>query len=323
MEESPVTDSKADIDARSKALKRANPMRLEIHDPRFVAEEIIGPGENLYDPQVFWNWQPESNWGGEPDSILVSDIGGQKQPGWDPTMGHGALYRLHADNRLETIMAPGHGRQAGVFRPTIAPQGWGDWGGHIFFCSQIVPGRKGAVMDHMVYRLAPGETTPHPFAIPPRAGVQGGGMSGALLTGVFGRKGTPEAGLLLIHSNFNCTIYAVDPDGSVDPWIIMDGVNGPGPLMPYRLYYAPESIVGERDMLVVEGPWGRKRSDHPSYEPGYFRIKGQTLEPTSIEVLKGGSWPFAPEGFGPFAGQIFRPDHGGYLASLYWEEAER
>src|SRR3954464_15841595 len=121
----------ADVEAAvaPASLKQMCEMRLELHDPAFEPVEIVPGGEFLYDPQVFWNWDPQGPWAQPEGSILVSDIGGQEQPGWDPTMGHGALYRIHPDNRIETIVNPGVGRQAGVFRPIVAPEGWGEYGG--------------------------------------------------------------------------------------------------------------------------------------------------------------------------------------------------
>ncbi|RJG00651.1 hypothetical protein D3878_02850 [Noviherbaspirillum sedimenti] len=304
-------------------LKQMCAMRVEVLDPDYEVVEIVAGGEFLYDPQVFWDWKPDNAWGKPEGSILISDIGGQQQPGWDPAMGHGALYRLHADNRLETIMAPGAGRQAGVFRPIIAPEGWGDWGGHIFFCSQIIPGRRGAVVDHMIYRLGPGDDKPHGFGIPPRAGSLGGGISGALMPGVFGRPGTPEEGLLLIISMHNCTIYAVRPDATIEPWIVMDGVNGPGPLMPYRLYYADPEIAGEPNMLVVEGSWGTHFGvQNRTYKPGHYRVVGRTVEPESVAALSGGMGHRAPAGFGHYAGQMFRPENHGFISSVHWTAAE-
>jgi hypothetical protein len=305
-------------------LQKMGEMRIELHDDRYEAVEIVGCGEFLYDPQVFWDWDPAGEWANPPGSILVSEIGGQRQHGWDPTMGHGAIYRLHPDNRIETIMAPAVGRQAGVFRPAIAPKGWGDYGGNIFFGSQIIPGRRGAVMEHMIYRLAPGETRPHPFAIVPRSGTIAGGMPGAMMVGTFGRPGTPEEGLLLTISMHNCTVYAARPDGSIEPWIVMDGVNGPGPVMPYRIYYAHDSITGERDMLVIEGVWGTSFGvQNHNYKPGHYRVQGRTVLPEPIEVLAGGPGPIAPAGFGPYAGQMFRPDHGGFISSVHWTKGSR
>jgi len=306
------------------ALKEMRQTRIEVHDPRYQVEEIVGGGEFLYDPQVFWDYQPGTAWEGPEGSILISDIGGQPQPGWDPAMGHGGIYRLHPDNRIETLVAPGVGRQAGVFRPLIAPPGWGEYGGNIFFCSQSFPGRAGAVWDHVIYRLPPGADKPLGFGVPPRSGSRGGGISGALMPGVFGRPATPEQGLFLLISMHNCTIYAVTPDAEITPWLVMDGVNGPGPLMPYRLYYAHESVTGEKDTLVVEGPWGTSFGEqNHTYQPGHYRVTGRAVNPEPIKVLEGGPGPIAPDAFGPYAGQMFRVDNAGFISSVHWTKGNR
>lgn len=179
-------------------------------------------------------------------------------------------------------------------------------------------------MDHMVYRIAPGETRPHGFAIAPRSGASGHGISGALLPGVFGRPGTPEEGLFLIFSMHNCTIYALRPDGQMEPWIVMDGVNGPGPVMPYRLYYANASIAGEDNVLVIEGVWGTSFGvQNHKYAPGQYRVQGRSVLPEPIAALAGGPGSVAPAGFGLYAGHVFRPDHGGFISSVHWTKGSR
>ena len=305
-------------------LQSMTEMKIEVVDPRYEVVEIVGGGESLYDPQVFWDWSEESIWATSPGSILISDIGGQQTPDFDPTMGYGAIYRLHADNSLETIVAPGIGRQCGVFRPLIAPEGWGEWGNHIFFGSQIVPARRGAVFEHIVYRLGPGDKTPSAFAIPPRAGKLGGGLAGALMPGVFGRPGTPEEGLFLLISLHNCTIYAAKPDGSIEPYIIMDGENGPGPLMPYRLYYVDERVAGEKDVLAIEGPWGESfgKGGH-EFNAQQYRVVGRNVDPEPVTALGNGPGPFAPETFGPCAGEMFRIDNAGFMSSVHWAKGDR
>ncbi|MBD9562264.1 hypothetical protein [Pseudomonas sp. PDM09] len=306
----------------SDQLRELTQFKVEVHDPRYVVEPIVTGGEFLYDPQVFWDWREDCAWGLPDGSILISEIGGQPQAQTDWSMGHGGLYRLHADNRWETLMAPGVGRQAGVFRPIIAPADWGDWGNHIFFCSQVVPHRRGAVMDHMIYCLAPGESIPYPFAIAPRSGKEQ--ISGALLPGVFGRKGTPEEGLLLIFSMHNSTIYAVRPDGSVSPWLVMDGEQGPGPVMPYRLFYADPQVVGEENMLVLEGKWSTNFGGEQTHEfrTAHYRIADGMVHPQPIEALQGGATLRAPKGFGPLGGEAFRPEYAGFMSSVHWAEGD-
>jgi hypothetical protein len=314
----------ADSPVDRNTLKAMRSTRIEVHDPRYEVEEIVGGGEFLYDPQVFWEPRPSPAWTGPEGSILISDIGGQPAAGWDPDMGHGGIFRLHADNRFETLMAQGVGRQAGVFRPIISPPDWGDFGDNIFFCSQSFPGRPGAIWDHVIYRLPPGADKPIGFGVPPRSGTRGKGISGALMPGVFGRPGTPEEGLFLIISMHNCTIYAATPVGEIFPWLVMDGVGGPGPLMPYRLYYAHEAVTGVKDMLVVEGPWGTSFGDqNHTYAPAHYRVADGTVHPEPVEALAGGPGPIAPPSFGPYAGQMFRTDNAGFISSVHWTKGNR
>jgi hypothetical protein len=303
-------------------LRELTEFKVQLHDERYVVEPIVAGGEFLYDPQVLWDWKETGAWAGPAGSILISDIGGQPQADTNWSMGHGGLYRLHADNRWETIMAPGVGRQAGVFRPIIAPEGWGDWGNHIFFCSQVIPHRRGAVMEHMLYCLAPGDSMPFPFVVVPPAGRAQ--LSGGMVTGVFGRKGTREEALLLIMSPHNGTIYAVRPDASIEPWLVMDGESGPGPVMPYRLSYADPAIVGEDDMLVLEAKWNTSFSSEQTHEfrTAHYRIADGTIHPEKIEVLNGGVTLRAPKGFGPLAGEAFRPEYAGFMSSIHWAEGD-
>lgn len=300
--------------------------KVQLHDDRYEFEAITNGGSFLYDPQIFWNWNDDgarSVWAGPEGSILISDIGGQSAPGVDWNMGHGGLFRLHADNSWETIVPHGSGMQAGFFRPTIAPADFGDFGGHIFLCSQIVPHRRGALFDHMVYRLAPGDDKPTAFAIPPRVGKVG--ISGALVPGCFGRKGTPEEGLFLFFSMHNMTIYAARPDGSVEAYIRLDGEDGrPGPCMPYRVYYGDPELVGGENVLLVEGKW----NSHFGGEGGHvfrvasYRINGRQVDPVPVEALNGGPGFRAPVGFGPLAGDSFRPENNGFMSSINWTEGD-
>jgi len=222
-------------------------------------------------------------------------------------------------------VAHGSGRHGGVFRPTIAPKDWGDFGNHIFFGSQIVPHRRGALFDHVIYSLAPGENTPRAFAIPPRVGEGESSISGALVPGVFGRKGTAEEGLFLFFSMHNMTIYAARPDGSVEPYIILDGKEGrPGPCMPYRVYYADPALVGSENVLLVEGKWNSNfggESGHV-FRVASYRIHGREVDPTPVEALAGGPGFRAPSGFGAFAGDSFRPENNGYMSSINWTEGD-
>jgi hypothetical protein len=67
-------------------------LKAVVHDPRYEIVPILGGGDFLYDPQVFWNWSDDggrSIWGEKEGSILISDIGGQPQRETDYRLGHG------------------------------------------------------------------------------------------------------------------------------------------------------------------------------------------------------------------------------------------
>ena len=302
--------------------------KVELHDDRYEFEPVLTGGNFLYDPQVLWNWADDgahTAWAGPKGSILISDIGGQRNPGVDWNLGHGGLFRLLADNTWETIVPHGQGHQAGFFRPIIAPEGWGDYGGHMFLGSQIVPHRRGALFEHMIYRLAPGDDTPSAWGIVPRAGKAGDGISGAYLNAVFGRKGTPEEGLFLFFCMHNNTIYAARPDGSIEPYIIMDGEDGnPGPVMPYRVFYADPQIVGEENVLVIEGKWNSNFGGEAThaFQPQHYRVEGREVNPEVIESLAGGAGLRAPAAFGAFGGDSFRPENHGFISSVHWTEGD-
>src|SRR5262249_24841231 len=93
--------------------------RMQVREKGYAGREVVPPGDQLYDPQIRWD---------DDGSIVISDIGGQTQRGWDPEGGYGALYRLRTDDRLEAIVPPGfHGKTAPI-RPEKAPPWFGQWG---------------------------------------------------------------------------------------------------------------------------------------------------------------------------------------------------
>src|SRR4030095_9823019 len=75
-------------------------VKAQIVEPGFELRMIIPPATTLYDCQMGWIH--------EDGAMVCTDIGGQAQPGWDPDKGHGALFRLHRDNRIEMIVPYGN-----------------------------------------------------------------------------------------------------------------------------------------------------------------------------------------------------------------------
>lgn len=118
--------------------------RLDVKEPGFRARRVIDAGEGFFDPM----------WGFEDDdgTIAFGDIGGQAEPGWDPTRGHGAVWRMHADDSVTPIVPPGHMGQAMCMYVRRALTWLGAYADQVFFLGQ---GRPGATAPHYVYRVYP------------------------------------------------------------------------------------------------------------------------------------------------------------------------
>jgi hypothetical protein len=260
----------------------------------------------------------------DPDgSLIFCDIGGQAvEPGWNPREGHGSIWRLHRDDRLEAIVPPGAIGKGMIMFPMKSPPSFGAYGDQVFFLGQLKPGRAGAHNTHAVYWVPPGWDVPEVFCIVPHAGHIGDGVSGALCPAGWGEVGTPEEGMFFAVSLLNCVLYRVTPDRLIVPWLICDEEHVGEQFMPTRVFragdgwgeYAGQLIVAGRPDTSFERPaemsgtlsLGFWRVDDPHDRPVLHRIPGpddgltgQLAATRNVENTR------APEGFGAFAGQRF------------------
>jgi hypothetical protein len=274
--------------------------------PGFTAREVIGVGGELYDPQLCWAT--------EDGGVIVSDIGGQRQRGWNPDEGHGALYELRPDDSLRTIIAPGTAGAGSFLRPKLAPESFGEYGGHILIAGQSRPGRDGAHFQHFLYKLAPGADTVEVFAELPHVGKIGGGVPGAMMPGCFGAEGTEHEGYFFVQSMMNCTVYRVSAEGDIKPFVNLDEPNTPEPIMPLLVFYAPPHWGEYAGELIVAGPQGTSftQTARERWAMKYFRLAPDgEFDPTPIEgVVYGTNVAIAPEGFGEYGGHLFWADEG-------------
>jgi len=283
--------------------------KVQVLEPGFAVREIIAPGDVLYDVQVFH---------AERDgSVLLGDIGGQPERGWDPTRGHGAIFRLRTDDELEPVMPVGKIGEAMVLCPLVAPDHFGTFGGDIMFVGQANPGRAGATRQHLVFRLPSGSDTPEVFAEPPHAGTAGDGVPGAMVTGVFGRPGTPHAGSFFVLSLMNRTIYRVGSDRSCEVFQTLDAdVMDGRAVMPLMLFYATSHWGDLEGELILGGiPDTNFTQDAgKGLDLHYWRVSDDRVEPAMLPDkvwgLTPGVVPVAPSGFGPFGGDAFVSDEG-------------
>lgn len=279
--------------------------RMRVLEPGFSDRVVVPPGDRLYDPMLGWT-SPVDH------SLILCDIGGQPERGWDPARGHGSILRLRADDVLETIVGPENIGGGMPMSPREATGEFGSYGGRIFYVGQTLPGRHGALSEHAVFIVE--DNVGKIFSSLPHAGKQGNGIPGALCIGGFGPKGTAEEGYYFCNSQMNCVVYRVDPDGHPDVWLVLDEPNLPFSVMPYRVFWAGPSWGDLEGTMMVAGLAGSsfEREAPTGNIVKYFTIKdGKVSKDPVREADLGYSMAVvAPPEFGPFGGHTFLVDFG-------------
>lgn len=298
-------------------LRQDTEVRAECKEPGFTIKPIVESATWLYDCQL--------GWVEEDGTVIFHDIGGQGDPGWDPEKGHGSTWRLHPDNRLDCIVAPGSSGRAMLMSPMKSPATFGEYGNAVFLLGQLRPGRAGAHNTHGVFWVPPETGRVELYAVCSDSGSLNQGKSGALVSPGWGADGTPEEGTLFATSMYNCTMYKLDDRRRIWPWVVGDGNHGVAQFMPREVFRAPSSWEKYAGELVVcgvanhhfgsaapmPGEPPRKEeivryrvAENGAYErPDLHPIDGDYPIPVSTRY---GGVQVAPEGFGPFGGQGFR-----------------
>ena len=288
--------------AAARTLSEECPFIIETLHDDYVARPVIGVDQGLYDPLIGWV-------DADGCSVVIGDIGGQGQAGWDPERGYGRIFRLGPDDSVEVLVPAENLGRSMVLHPRLAPSTFGSHGGSIFFVGQLRPGRAGAHHTHGVFVVPSDSTYPEPFAIPPDSGCVDHGVPGAAMNAGFAPDASPQAGGLFVYTMMNNTVYRVLADRSIEPYLVFDGGRLPK-IMPYYVFWgdqrwgplAGEMIIGGKTGASFTSPvpsdhglefWHvcDDRSIHP-VEPA----PGYELGPRVAE---------APAWFGPYAGQLF------------------
>ena len=306
-------------------------VRAEIVDPGFELKVIIPPATTLFDCQLGWV-DPEG-------AMVITDIGGQHKPGWDPERGHGSVFKVHPDNRIEPIVPYGATGRAMIMSSMLSPADFGEYGERPFPLGQLRPGRAGAHNTHAVFWVPPDARWVEHFVIIPDAGSINGGKPGALVSPGFGPAGTPEAGSLYVIAMLNCVMYKVTSKREIWPFIIGDAEHSGIQFMPRYLYRAPANWGEHAGQLICEGVKNKSfatAANKPGEalpkeelvhfvveDQGYGRLAKLSLISTQDYPpmpLPGSPNPGlspdrfmgyeAPASFGPFAGHRFVADVG-------------
>lgn len=253
----------------------------------FTAIVLVPPG-HLYDPLFML---PRDG------RVWVSDDGSEK--------GEKGGRLVSVDQAGTVTVLADTGTLLPILGFDVAPKGFGEFTGHIFSLAQAKVKMEGALANHVIQRLDPKQDYAASVFCPlPTAGEVNRGAAGAGVEARFGPEGSPFAGKFFSVTAYNNTIYQTTADGQCTPFITFDNQQFGAPI---GLTFSPDGkfllvtvvrggiFAGAGSVIVRVRP-DRTVEDKPLAET-------QTMF---------GSLDFAPEGFGPYAGQIFVTEVGTY-----------
>lgn len=292
----------------------------KIHLTGYSFRTVVPYDDVLFDPHL-------ANWVEEDGSLIICDVGGQPRRGWDPLDGHGALWRLTAEDRLEPVIPWGRVYRGALFYPRLIPSSFGRWGGQSLVAAQLLPGRDGAHYDHILHKWDRRSDVLVPFAIFPRSdSAVGKGLPTAPAIGDFGPPGSTHEGTFCIAMMRNNTIYKVTPDGKAEVLAICDGVHNKMLLPRISCFGNPNNFPGSEGELIIGGvpDWHFTASGHDGAKQivagdlEYYRIgKNGKLDDTPLKVGdRMLARPIeAPSGFGPLSGRLLYSAQGKTMQS--------
>lgn len=289
-------------------------IKPRIHVPGYSFHTVVPMNDVLYDPHVV-DWEESDG------RVAICDVGGQ---GWstrfDPTLGHGAIWWLTQEGRLEPAVPWGHTHLGMIMFPRLAPPSFGRWAGHALILAQVQPGREGAHWDHVVHKWDRRSDQLTLFATLPRnQSASGDGIPAALIPGGFGPEGTEHEGYFYFTSLRNNSIYRISGSGRAETYAIMDGVVGPK-LLPRAMCFGSDDIFPEhKGKLIVGGVPGANfiigddnKGRFIGQESAFFLVENGEVAPDAF-AFDNRMLAFPQRcgtNFGPLSGSLVYTDHG-------------
>jgi len=287
--------------------------------PGYRFRTVIPFNDALFDPML-GNWI-------EPDgSVPICDVGGQPRNAvFDPEHGHGAIWWLRPDDRLEPAVPWGHTQLGMPMFPRLAPPSFGRWAGHALVIAQVHPGREGAHWDHVVHKWDRRADQFELFAILPRNdSAIGEGIPSALIPGDFGPAGSPLEGSYFCTALRNNTVYRVRGNGRAETFAKLDGVSGPV-VLPRALCFGDDDHFPDfpqhRGKLIVGGvpntnftATGDSNKGRATGQECVFHVIENDGTVAREPFCRGNRMLAFPAragvAFGPLSGQLIYTDHG-------------
>ncbi len=260
----------------------------------FVATVLVPPGE-LYDPL----WLLPRN--GE---VWLNDDGGEE--------GEKGSRILSLDPEGRVSVLVGLGRLLPVTGFGVAPEGFGPFGGQVFALAQARVAMEGATANHVIERVDPKtQEVAQVVCTLPKAGGINQGISGFGVDARFGPEGSPFARRFFAVTAYNNTIYQMTPDGRCTPFVTFDG----------KPWGSPTGLGFSADGEAMLVAVSRGSILEASSEGGGAIVRvlpdGKVEEKPVVEGLnRPMGLVLAPEGFGPYAGQLFITDAGDIQAPV-------
>ena len=255
----------------------------------FSASMLVPPGE-LYDPL----WMIPHN-----GTVWLNDDGGEEGDKGSRIMAVGK------DGTVSVVVALG--RLLPTTGYDVAPQGFGEFGGHIFALAQPEVAAPGATKNHVIQRIDPKtEDVATVVCTLPDAGDANKGVSGFGVDARFGPVGSPFANTFFAATLYNNTVYQMTADGKCTPFVILDG----------KPWGSPTGIAFSADgqQMFVTAMQG-SLLDAPVAGGGAILSVSANGKVAEKPVVEGLARPMgisrAPASLGAYAGQLFITDVGG------------
>jgi hypothetical protein len=248
----------------------------------FTAKVIIPPGQ-LYDPLSSVAYG---------DGYLLNDDGGvEGEKG-------SRILKVSMEGEIEVVV--GLDKLPPVTGFDVAPEGFGDFGGHLFVLTQPRVGPLGIGVNHLVQRIEIGNGVPEVVCELPA--LAGGEQASVGTQAKFGPADSPFSNLLFTVTLGNNTIYQTTADGTCTPFVTFDG-SPQG--QPFYLTFTPE----HQTMLVSLGTPLALGAAPPSDNPGRIaRVSADgTIDAAFYATGLGrpAGMAFAPDGYGAYGGHLF------------------
>lgn len=257
----------------------------------YTAKVLVPPG-SFYDPFDLHS---------QGTSLWVSDDG--KEAGEKG----GQIFRVDAKGTVSVTV--GLGKLLPPIALDVAPPSFGAFAGQIFTVAFARPDAEaGFLVPNVIQRINPttGEVS-NACTLPKNTAGQPG-AGGFFLR--FGPEGSPFIGKLFITAATNQTLYQMTPDGNCTPFVSIDILRWG---YPTGLSFTPD---GKTMLVGIAQPATGDPAGPP--KKGAGKILRVAADGTIAEdpFVTGLDQPcgmlFAPEGFGPYGGQLLIVDSGDF-----------